>query len=426
MQSEIIKRKDINIAAAIMITAFVSTILGSISETYAQEIKDYKIDSINKIETIDGITEENRSYIETLENILRGSIKEKTLQASFSADSIGHRLGRNPSDPEFEIAYFFENRFEANISTDLEFPSIYRQRNRISELKTNKSKAEIELERQNILSDLSDKYLELTYNLKMLDFINGIIDRDSIETFHMNLSKSLESGYITKLDYTDLEMILKMVTGTSQQCENSISILTNEIKAYDQQFKPDHQDFPEFDFSGVSLDSFIRRVYDESPLKEILLTDSLVSERELRLARLKWTPKFVVGARLDMTENSNFAPAAIGGLSIPLWENRGNVKHSKAKVNYCALNRKDKENELRIELENLYNNYTSAAERLRNLNDIDIEEHAHTLQKAYSMGRITASEYYLKFYNLISNAYYLFGLQQEKAAYAAKMTILLK
>lgn len=367
---------------------------------------------------------QNREYIDRLEEILRGSIQEKSITADCTADSAGYRLGRNPLDPRFEIAYFIENRFEANLTADLEIPSVYRQRNRISDLNITKCDSESKLKRQDKLLALSDKYLELVFNMKMEDFILKMAPADSIERYHQAISKALDMGEITMLDYTDLEMILKTMTGTCRKCEHNIENLTREIQTYNRNFIPGHEDFPDFDFQNMSAEDFIGKAYGNSPQREIILTDSMILERELKLARLEWAPKIVVGARLDMDENSNFAPAAIGGISIPLWEHRGNIKHSKAKITAYSLQRESRETALLTELKNLYSSYTAADSMIMEWKDFDISQHAITLHRAYTLRRITASEYYLKFANLISNAYYLFGLMQERAAYAARIAIL--
>lgn len=368
---------------------------------------------------------QNTAYMETLGKILTGSVAMRSLDAGFTSDSLGHRRGLNPADPSFEIAYFFENRFEANLTVDLDMPSLYHQRNVLSKLNTSRSEAGYRQERQTILSEISDYYLELIYNIQLGSVLKSIMPKDSVELYRGNIRTAFDRGDIDALSYADLQMTVATLSNAIMETEKQIELLTSKIRMYNPDFTGADAQFPHFEFHGMGVDEFVEKAVSLNPLTDIMEKDSLIYERQLKLARWEWAPKIVVGARLDMDENRNFAPAAIAGFSIPLWENRGNIRHAKARMVQSSIENEKRVLEFRAGLKQLYERYTAAETMVSNWDGYDIGFHCRKLFTAYRCGLLTASAVYNELSHIMENAERIMQLKLERASCAARMTILL-
>jgi len=371
------------------------------------------------------VSAQNRLYLETLEGLLSGSTADRSLKAGFTSDSLGYRRGLNPADPKFEIAYFFENRFEANLTVDLDMPSLYHQRNMLSKLNTGRAKAGYHQDRLTLLTEISDTYLELIYNTRLNELFNSFVCKDSIEQQKVRLKEAFDNGDINVLDYTDLQMTYATLCALTAETEKQITILTDRIRIYSPEFSLKEVDFPHFEFYGMTSEEFVTEALARNPVSEIMEKDSLICERQLKLAKWEWAPKIVIGTRLDMDGNRNFAPAAIAGLSIPLWENRGNIRHAKAQMAAGSVQNERMEQEFKASVEELYKRYMAADKLISAWEGYDIGYHCKKLITAYKAGRVTASDLYFEFSHIVDNAAKIMQSQLEQASCAARMTILL-
>lgn len=329
-----------------------------------------------------------QSYVERIEQIAARSLAVKAFRAKFTADSLQQRRGLNPDDPEVAMDYFFDNNVEMRIEQSVDFPTVYVQRGKLSRLGIERAGVDFRLAHWDLMNTISTQYISLTY----YDNLVRLLDErsSSLTKYVAQVEHAVSVGDAIKLDLVNAQTL-------AQQMQSELAIAKSELQKCRNQLRQwgyttsEIGDYPQF--SPITHDEFIIRAKSVNISLEAIKVDSMIAQRTLRLSRNEWLPKLKVGYRMDIDDGLSKG-AIVAGISIPLWQNRGNVKHSKALIKSVEAQQAETEQAVNVSLENIYAAFeaTENAQKLYPQNGV---EHNALLQKSLSSGTITLTDYLL-------------------------------
>ena len=342
----------------------------------------------------------------------------------FTADSLGLRRGLNPDDPSATIAYFINGNttFELDITQSFDFPTVYHHRNKLSKLGIERITDDLFARRRELIVEMSDLYIAAAYNGALVQLLEH--RSASLENVLKLSKKAVEIGDQTILDLMQSRSMTaesrSLLLSARSEYDQAVRQLTALAGGYEMAVQPNA--YPAFAFSGDCGD-FISAAMAGDYAMRAAVTDSLIAARTLRLGRSEWLPRLVAGYRLNLDAGSP-SHAVIAGVSIPLWQNRGNVKHAKAQIAAARAVKADTESRLRVSLENLYSRYEAADRALEGYNSADMQ-YPQMLGKVVDGGGITSIEYLLALVDWYEIEQDRIALEYQRAMAGARMSIFL-
>lgn len=362
------------------------------------------------------------SYRQTLESIVSRSMDLRSARATFSADSTGLRRGLNPEDPEASIDYFLGDgaSFEMKVEQSFDFPTLYHQRNKISRLGISRAEYQLQQRRRELLLEASDLYITMVYNRSLSRLIEHRIE--SMQQMVSLSEKSVDLGESTVLELAKSKALLAEERAALRMARSAYDQASASLRKMNGGVEVTPTDYPTFEFTGSS-DEFVAVAMASDFTIRQAEADSLIAARTLKLSRQEWIPKLKVGYRLDMDEGKARSAVA-AGISIPLWQNRGNVRHAKAQIKASELSKAVTEENLRVSLSNLYNSYSATEQALADYGITD-PNYADLLRKSYQGNGITSVEYLLSLSDWYGVEQKRVELEYSRVQLAATMSILL-
>lgn len=329
-----------------------------------------------------------QNYTETIEQIAARSLAIKASRAQFTADSLAQRRGLNPDDPEVSIDYFFDNSFEMKVEQSIDFPTLYVQRNKLSKLNIERAGIEFRMAHRDLMLSISEQYITLIYTQRAYDLLKE--RSQQLAQYVAKTVSAVELGEKVKLDLVSAQTLeaemkaeLTMAESALDQCKMTLSQWNFTATA--------PAEYPMF--GAVSREQFMEQALRADLATQIAQADSMIAERSLRVSRNEWIPKIKVGYRLDMEDNTTRSALA-AGLSIPLWQNRGNVRHSKAMIKSAQAQQAAIEKGIASSLNNIYSAYQATENSLKQFPQND-NEYIDLLEKSLQNGNITQTEFLL-------------------------------
>lgn len=334
-----------------------------------------------------------QSYVETIRRAMDQSLDLKAQRTLLTSDSLAARRGLNPDDPEVAMDYYFGQRggVELTLEQSFDFPVVYHQRNQLSKLSIGKSQAAMALSGRGLMLEVSDVYLAQINLWKLRSMLTDRAER--IKQLNALTTRSVEQGQSTLVDLTQSQAMLVSALNELQavdvqlaQGARMLDLLTAGTLRVDSTTV-----YPVLSYDRSS-DEFIDRVLGIAPESRVVELDSLVARRTLTLSRWEWAPKIKIGYKAEF-EGASPRHALLAGLSIPLWQNRGNVEHSKALMASAAAQNANTLSRLRLSLGELYGQWQTNVAAFRNFeNVLSSQNQEAILQTSIESGSITMLE----------------------------------
>ncbi|MDD4108052.1 MAG: TolC family protein [Prolixibacteraceae bacterium] len=280
----------------------------------------------------------NLSAQNSIETILSKIEKNNTtliaLKKSAEAETIGNKSGIYIPDPEAEFNYLWGspgnigNRTDFSIKQSLDFPTAYRFKNQISELKNE----QIILEYQKELYTIRLEAKILCFNVI---YYNALIEELSKRvTYARQIAQSYKSkfdvGDTNILEYNKAQLNLlnasKKLESTEVERNTKLAELTRLNGGITVEFT-------EKEFQPVVLlsgfDQWISKAEQQNPMLAWINKEIEISRKQEGLSKAMGLPKFQAGYMSESVVGEQFQGISVG-LSIPLWENKNRVKYAKA------------------------------------------------------------------------------------------------
>lgn len=328
------------------------------------------------------------------------------------------RMGRNPVDPELEYSRMFgsENTNEVTLKQSFDFPTVYRQRNNVAKFGSQKAEAEFMAIRQTIFSDVTSRYVELVaLNNELTVAKNRLENAKRIKEF---FEKKLSLGETTILERNKVSALYINSRSAVTMLEISIRNISNELTQMNGGVTVSIKTITYPDFKSIEDVLNVDRIIGESYSMQALKIDSMIANSQLKLSKQEWIPSISLGYKTEFTK-STFNSGIVAGISIPLWQKRGNVRHAKAYKSLSQASYNELYTSQRTELQNLVSSIMSYRliidEYSQYLRESRNEE---LLIKALESGTISMTDYLVEL-SLIYDTVDLAN-EAQKSMYAAK------
>ncbi len=287
------------------------------------------------------------------------------------------------------------NQTDLTAAQAFDFPTTYKYRREVADLKTTQTAYESELLRKNILLEAKLTALHLVYlNKRRVELARR---QASAQQFFDNYQKKLEQQDATILDVNKARLLLVNLQVAQQLLESEIDANLqnlaglnggNPVVFTDTVYPP----VPELsDFQILAL-----TVEQNDPAMKYLQMQRQIGEAEAKLTKAQLLPKFEAGYRYQGLLEQNFH-GVHAGVSVPLWENKKRLNYSSVQLlEYDA--RIEEQRTLRYnEIKRLFEQYRASQNNYENYREnLRAVSSGVLLDKALQAGQITVLEYFLE------------------------------
>lgn len=337
-----------------------------------------------------------------LDAVEKNNLTLSALRKSAEAQRLENKTGNYLQNPEVEINYLWGNpssvgnRTDFNVTQSFDFPTAYRYRNQISNIKNEQVELEYEKQRRELLSQARLVCYDLIYmNALQMELSERVQHAKSISKSYQ---AQLEAGESNILEYNKAQLnqlnLLQELELLSYEREQLLADLISLNGGKEIKFTESH--FPTVEIP-LDFKEWYNHAEQINPMLNWLKREVEQSEKQVRLNRSMSLPKFHAGYMSEKIVGEEFSGFSVG-ISIPLWENKNKVKYAKIKT--LALEEVANDHKVRLynqlnsihkkasELQKSAKNYQ---EKLQQFNSTEL------LKKALDQGEISLIDYLLEF-----------------------------
>jgi cobalt-zinc-cadmium efflux system outer membrane protein len=311
------------------------------------------------------------------------------------------QTGLSLYDPEVNFDWMQGFPSTAGTQTDLtaaqsfDFPTAYKYRRQVADLKTGQTTYEAELLRKDILLEAELIALHLVYlNKRHLELSKR---QESAESFFSNYQKKLDQQDATILEVnkarlhliniqTDLQLLDVEIAENLQKLSElnggNLVIFTDTIY-------PPASIIPDFE-------TLERTIEETDPTLKYLQTQQQIGEAETRFTKAMLLPKFEAGYRYQGLLGQKYH-GVHAGISVPLWENKKRLNYSALQVQMYDSRIEEHRTELYHEIKRLYEQFQALRLNFdKYRSNLLLTSSGVLLDKALEAGQLTVLEYFME------------------------------
>ncbi|PIQ24627.1 MAG: transporter [Bacteroidetes bacterium CG18_big_fil_WC_8_21_14_2_50_41_14] len=335
-----------------------------------------------------------------LAQIERNNTTLAALQKRADADKIGNKTGNYLQNPEIEFNYLWGNEVTGN-RTDFsakqtfDFPTAYRYKNQISNIKNEQVELEYQKQRKELLLNARLICYDLIYtNALKLELTNRLNHAQSIADAYKS---KFDIGETNRLEYNKAQLNWLNLSKTMESLTIEQEALQAELTRLNGGALIT---FTESDFQAIILPVDFEQWYvqaeQSNPLLNWLKKEVELTQKQISLNKALSMPKFQAGYMSESVIGQDFKGITVG-LSIPLWENKNTVKYAKADA--LALENTAADNKIQL-YSHLKMLHTKAISLQKSANDykskLEAFNNSELLRKALDKGEISLINYMLE------------------------------
>lgn len=328
----------------------------------------------------------------------------KTLRAESQLNKtrkLEAHTGNYLANPTIELNQLWADRSaggnvnELAVVQSFDFPTAYTNKNKLADLKVAASDYQYAASRQQILLSAQQICQEIIYLRKQKKLLEER-SQNAQNLFEL-YQKRLEQGDANQLELNkiqlerlnarnELRLNQTALQAAFEQLQNLNGGITIEFTADDYQNIPVLPPFLQLETEYLAADPSLKDISGQSE----------IAEREIRLTRALSLPKFDIGYRRNGGSEEKMNGFRIG-MSIPLWENKNTVKKARAQLEYTTAVLEDKQQALRSNLKQLYEQAEALSISREEYKQILSSQHnAELLNKALEAGQISMIDYFIE------------------------------
>lgn len=367
----------------------------------------------------------------SIDAVLRSvEANNKDLQANSQltvSKKLEARLDNNLPDPSVSYVHQYGNREGMGIQGELvasqsfDFPSVYVQKNKLSQSKAVSYDHQGAEFRQQILLQAKEVCLDLV----LLNQQKALLDqrRQNAEQLSALYAQRLESGDANILETNKINLELLNAKNEARMNEAARIAKLQELATLNGGIAIDFTDTVYAPVKeALSFEDLRAEAVTANPQLLTLKSEQVAARRQLSVNKSKGLPGFELGYRLNTASGGERFNGFLVGISIPLFSNRNSVRQAKAQTLYTDLQLESTTAAVESELHQLYNQ--SLALRT------SMDEYAAVLQsqnslsllnKAIQTGQISMIEYFVDVTTLYQSMQNYMQLQNEYQKVMAQM-----
>lgn len=264
-----------------------------------------------------------------LDSITVNNLQIKASSQNRDAEVILAKTGLTPTDPVIDYGYFpgdnpvIGTKTTLNVTQSFYFPTVYSRKKSGANLSAEKS-GEIHLFKiRQILLQAASDYIELVYLNKYSDELKKrVSDADNAKIL---AEKRLQTGDANQLEINKSRIEALRWSNelrvNSTRIEEKWQLLTSMNGGKSITFP--NPDYPLWQL--LPVDTLYSLAFRQDPLLKALGYDQKITANNVKLQNSLWIPQFKAGyGQETITEGTYRGVQA--GISIPLWQNKNNVK----------------------------------------------------------------------------------------------------
>ena len=355
----------------------------------------FAIFSILPFTSISGV---NRTLDDTALAILKGSAEFSIDNFSLTSFSENVKTEHNLPDPQLDGEYLVaptneDNRWAAELSWGLEWPGVYRQRGRESDLKIEAAKRNLMLKRVERLAEIRMLLLDYILCKKKLLILDDLaLNNDSI--YHLS-EKAGERGEMTMLDinkvrleYANIRAAKAGILNEEADIIASLSAIYNEDCS--QLLSELKCDFPDI---YIPTENDLSEISNRAPAIETAMAEADIVRQTRKVSVMEALPNISFGYKHAYEDGIHFNGATLG-ISVPIFSSAGKQKAAKAAIAESDLRIEAAKSATDTEIKALYNKLSLLKTQLDEIEPIVRRSDSNSLLlKAYREGLITIIDY---------------------------------
>lgn len=341
-------------------------------------------------------------YAPVLQKIEQNSTMLEVLKEQMEAQKLGNKTGIPPANPEVELGYLWGNpsaignRKDINVRQSFDFPTVYVQRSRLSDLQNNSAEYQYKSQRMELLLSAKKICINLVfYNALGALYGHQLENAKQIADAYERMKQAGEANQLeynkAVLNYTNMENEVKRIKLERERLLSELIRLNGgkpiefDRNAYGNTF-----------VLPADFETWYVTAETANPALQYLKSQIEVSNRQIKLSQASSLPKFSVGYMGEFVTGQKFQGLTFG-VSIPLWENKNKVKHAKAAAMASERIVEDSKMQYYNRLKSLYTQVSELQENVRRYNSVfERNDNDKLLFKAYSNGEISLLNYLLE------------------------------
>ena len=294
-----------------------------------------------------------------LSEIEKNNTTLAALKKSAEAETLGNKTGIFIPNPEVEFNYLWGspgsigNRTDFSIKQSLDFPTAYRFKNQISDLKNEQIMLLYRKELYAVRLQAKLIYFDVVYYNALIAELTKRV------TYARQIAQSYKSkfdvGETNILEYNKAQLNLLNASKTLESTEIERNAQLTELTRLNGGIP---LEITESEFQPVILpagfDQWISQAEQQNPMLAWIKSEIEISSKQEGLSKALGLPKLQAGYMSESVVGQQYQGVTVG-VSVPLWENKNRVKYAKA--NSLALESVEADNKVQFynHLKALYN-----------------------------------------------------------------------
>ena len=344
---------------------------------------------------------------EVLSQIERNNKELQAQEQTIRASKLEVQAENNLEDPSVEYSPFYTRGISGMSSSELvvtqgfDFPTLYAARRQSGKWKQEVLDRQLRIFRRDILLNAKNLCLDLIlYNQKQTLLVQRKKNADELLVL---FEKRLKEGDVGVLDVNKIKMELMNVQTEVVQNEAAHRSALQQLLAMNGNLP---LEFTENTYPSLpELDSY-NELYDEimSTDATLLVADANVraAEKELKVNRQSWLPKFEVGYRRNTSLDEKSDGFLVGG-SLPLFSNRKKGKIIQAQVTSAKLQVENARLQAEAQVQSRYNEICKLREAMQAYDVGLMYKTLDLLNEAVKAGQLSIIEFYTEADNVYQN-----------------------
>lgn len=359
-----------------------------------------------------------------IENIL-SQIKRnnKTIIATtqyWEAEKLQYKTGLGVYNPTVEYDYLkgspanVGKQTEFNINQSFDFPSAYIKKNQLAKQQTTLAEHKLTAARQDILLEAKQTCIQIVYHNKL--HLQLVKQKQNTEKLLSDFEIKMEKGDGNILDVNKAQLQLIEIKKEYQNNLSEINQLNQKLTEQNGGMAISLSDTVYPSLPAIPPFEQLESEYESNdPLRKGLEQEKNIAQKQIEVSRSMTFPKMELGYHYQSFTGQSFNGVHTG-ISIPLWQNKNEVKQKRAQFLFADFELQAHINEHYFHIKHIYEKYSNLKIVLNNYQTaLGSLNNTTLLNKALSSGYISTIEYFMEsnyFYNALINY-----LQTEKEFY---------
>lgn len=347
------------------------------------------------------IVNAQNAYQTILDQVEANSPFLSSLKMQVEADKAENYTGPLMADPELAAGYHWgingndQRRIALEISQEIDFPTVYSNKNKVNKISDDVSDAEFEVQRNEFLFEVQLLCNDLVYNKIKIEENKHCLG--CAEMTRESYKNKLDTGEATIIDYKKAQLAY-----IDHKNEHDLLILEKEaligrLKVLNGGIDID---FEQDTYASLTLptnfEEWYKNVEANNPVFVHLEKENALNQRLVKLQKSEWIPSLKIGYLIEDETDGGYQGPQIG-LSLPLWSNSNLVKSAKLRAKSSETMLENQRVMLKNELYNTYLRVKRLQENYETMSSMMSEaDGVELLQKLLDKGEMTLFDFLIE------------------------------